>query len=215
MHLYDTALFQALDLSVDNVDLLKYDLKYAEHLATYINSTKAAGIKVLPVGGYLERRAIYQRSGHFASGASDRDIHLGIDIWAPAGTAVPAIAHGSIHSYADNRGLGNYGPTIIVHHPELGIYSLYGHLSRESLGGLSVGQHIDRGQIIAQLGTAAVNGDYPPHLHLQIIKDVGKWHGDYPGVSSAADLAYYKDNCPDPLSYIMLYNSQLGDDYET
>jgi murein DD-endopeptidase MepM/ murein hydrolase activator NlpD len=202
MYLYDQTLFQPLDLSVDNQDLSHYDLTKSSELARYIDSTKPATGNALLVGGYLEQRAIYQRSPHFTESSSVRNIHLGLDIWAAAGSDVPAIADGTIHSYADNKGLGNYGPTIIIHHHDLKIYSLYGHLSRASLDNLSVGESVTRGQIIGTLGDASVNGDYPPHLHLQIMRDLGKWSGDYPGVTSLDDLAYYEANCPDPMGYL-------------
>ena len=42
------------------------------------------------------------------------------------------------------------------------------------------------------------NGDYPPHLHFQIILDIENFYGDYPGVCSENDLKYYSQNCPDP-----------------
>ena len=43
-----------------------------------------------------------------------------------------------------------------------------------------------------------VNGDYPPHLHFQIINDLQGNFGDYLGVCSANELDFYKENCPDP-----------------
>jgi hypothetical protein len=35
-------------------------------------------------------------------------------------------------------------------------------------------------------------------LHFQIINDMQGKKGDYPGVSSKKELAFYKKNCPDP-----------------
>ena len=63
---------------------------------------------------------------------------------------------------------------------------------------LKVGQTFNRGESIATLGDASVNGDYPPHLHFQIIKDMQGLKGDYPGVCSRLDLNFYLSNCPDP-----------------
>jgi murein DD-endopeptidase MepM/ murein hydrolase activator NlpD len=68
----------------------------------------------------------------------------------------------------------------------------------ESLSNLEVGQKITKGQQIATLGTAEVNGDYPPHLHFQIIRDIGDYLGDYPGVCNKLELGYFMQNCPDP-----------------
>ena len=51
---------------------------------------------------------------------------------------------------------------------------------------------------MATLGDATINGDYAPHLHFQIIKDIAENTGDYPGVCSKNKRNYYLDNCPDP-----------------
>jgi hypothetical protein len=54
------------------------------------------------------------------------------------------------------------------------------------------------------LGDTSVNGDYPPHLHFQIIKDIQGYQGDYPGVSSKKDLDFYRNNCPNPNTLLKL-----------
>ena len=77
-------------------------------------------------------------------------------------------------------------------------YTLYGHLSLETLQDKRTGDRVEKGQQIATLGTADVNGKYPPHLHFQIIKDIKNYEGDYPGVCNKIDLEFYKMNCPDP-----------------
>ena len=77
-------------------------------------------------------------------------------------------------------------------------YTLYGHLSVKSLEGKQVGQKVEKGDLIATLGKAEVNGDYPPHLHFQIIKDLQGKTGDYPGVCNIQELEFYTSNCPDP-----------------
>jgi hypothetical protein len=42
------------------------------------------------------------------------------------------------------------------------------------------------------------NGHWPPHLHFQLIIDMGKAKGDYPGVCKYSEREKYLDNCPDP-----------------
>ena len=61
-----------------------------------------------------------------------------------------------------------------------------------------MGQVFRAGAIIATLGDASVNGDYPPHLHFQIIRDIQGFEGDYPGVCSKNELDFYLENCPNP-----------------
>ena len=107
-----------------------------------------------------------------------------------------------IHSFQDNPGPGNYGPTLILYHPEENIYSLYGHVSGEDIERLEVGASIAAGQVLCHLGKPAENGGWPPHLHFQLIRDMQGFHGDYPGVCSQRDLLFYANNFPDPASFL-------------
>jgi murein DD-endopeptidase MepM/ murein hydrolase activator NlpD len=191
-----------IDLSPANYSLTNVDLTSSLEMERYINNYLLENNKKVAYGGYLEKRAIYQRSTHFnqQNAETERNIHLGVDLWVEAGTEVLAVFDGEIHSFQDNTNFGDYGPTIILRHQVDGItfHTLYGHLSRESLKDLKVGQPVKKGEVIARLGDAAVNGDYAPHLHFQVIKDIGVFKGDYPGVCSKQDVAFYSKNCPDP-----------------
>ena len=94
----------------------------------------------LHIGGYGEDRAIYDTPIFNPAGEEPRTIHLGLDIFAPAGRAVYAPLAGKVHSFQVNDNAKDYGPTIILEHalaPGLTIWSLYGHLSAESLDGLA------------------------------------------------------------------------------
>jgi murein DD-endopeptidase MepM/ murein hydrolase activator NlpD len=199
---------EKLDLSATNTEIQELDLSDCQIFSVYVfNQIEKLGVDFL-WGGYLEKRTIYSRSEVFKNELNpERNIHLGIDLWCKAGTSVFAALDGKIHSFADNRGWGDYGPTIILKH-ELGettFHTLYGHLSRESLSGLEIGQEVIKGQEIAQLGRAEVNGDYPPHLHFQIIIDLQGKNGDYPGVCTSHEIDFYKHNCPDPNLLLKLY----------
>lgn len=195
-----------LNLSQDIPELSDPELKSTEGLHHYIfGKIKAAGAEAA-IGGYAEKRNLYRRSSVFEAKNDFRNIHLGIDIWMPAGTEVCAVLPGRIHSFADNNSFGDYGPTIILHHQvgNIEFYTLYGHLSRQSLSGLKTGQIIVGGQVIGSLGTADENVGWPPHLHFQVIKNMQGYHGDYPGVCSEEDSEFYLDNCPDPIKSLRL-----------
>ncbi|MFK7799178.1 MAG: peptidoglycan DD-metalloendopeptidase family protein [Aureispira sp.] len=205
---YSISDYLAIDLSTSAPDLEHLDLTDAAAMEKYIELyCQEQGAKVA-YGGYLEHRNLYKHSTHFNQQevSTARNIHLGIDLWVAAGTAVIAPLRGTVHSFQDNKGLGNYGPTIILEHRIKGVmfYSLYGHLSRESLEGLAVGQIIENGQKFAVLGTAEVNGNYAPHLHFQLILDLEGKQGDYPGVCSQQDVAFYQQNCPNPTLLLSL-----------
>jgi murein DD-endopeptidase MepM/ murein hydrolase activator NlpD len=153
------------------------------------------------IGGYLENRVIYRRSPHFDDTVEARSLHLGVDVWVPAGTPVAAPLAGVVHSLADNNNFGDYGPTIILQHELEGttFFSLYGHLTRTDLAGLAAGQVVAAGQVIAHVGPHPENGDWPPHLHFQLIADMqGRW-GDFPGVAAPSERGYWAALCPDPM----------------
>lgn len=152
------------------------------------------------IGGYMEHRTIYTRSVLFDTADEPRRLHLGVDIWGVAGIPVYSPLPGEIHSFADNDHFGDYGPTIILKHKLNGLtlYSLYGHLSRGSLVGLAMGQNIECNQQIATLGIPDENGGWPPHLHFQLMLDIGDAKGDYPGVGKFSEKEKYSKNIPDP-----------------
>ncbi|WP_282031541.1 peptidoglycan DD-metalloendopeptidase family protein [Winogradskyella eximia] len=201
--------YSPLDLSIHNSNLKAINVSSSDDLETFIwDYMKTKNAKVV-YGGYLEHRGIYQRSDYFnqSNPETERNIHLGLDIWMEANTPIYAPLAGTIHSFKNNTNHGDYGPTIILKHHIEGVefYTLYGHLSLASIQDLEVGVEVKKGEYIATLGTAEVNGDYPPHLHFQIIKDIQEYKGDYPGVSNQLDLAFYKENCPDPNLLLKLY----------
>jgi len=152
------------------------------------------------IGGYMEHRTIYAFSSHFDTDDEPRRLHLGVDIWSDAGTPVYAPLDGIVHSYQDNNTIGDYGPTIILQHnlDGLTLYSLYGHLSRKSLKGLSKGMPVSKNNQIATLGNADENGHWPPHLHFQLMFDMEGKQGDYPGVAKFSEKEIWQKNIPDP-----------------
>ena len=186
----------ALDLSAANSELTASIYGEITAFCDYI-SAKLAG--KIGYGGYLEHRVVYESHENFATDAADfRNIHLGMDFWTKAGTAVFAPLDGVVHSFQVNPGSGNYGPTIILFHPKEQIYSLYGHLASEDLRKLKVGDEVAAGQLLCHLGEPEENGGWPPHLHFQLIRDMQGMQGDYPGVCSQRDVAFYAQNCPNP-----------------
>lgn len=190
-----------LDLSESNDELNNIDVGCTNALGEYINKHIAKNDAKVAFGGYLEKRNIYKRSNHFNSQSQDeRDIHLGIDLWIEAETPIFTPFNAVVHSFKNNTNYGDYGPTIILKHNinDVVFYTLYGHLSLKSIENLKVGQIFKKGEQLATLGDDSVNGNYPAHLHFQIIKDLQGNFGDYPGVSSVKDLEFYKTNCPDP-----------------
>jgi murein DD-endopeptidase MepM/ murein hydrolase activator NlpD len=188
-----------LDLSISNPTI--HHLATAEDYGIFIQKHLDANAGKIAFGGYQEIRNLYQRSTVFkADNSEERNIHIGLDLWINETASVHAALGGTIHSLQNNTALGDYGPTIIIQHQleEYVFYTLYGHLSEESLIGKQVGDTVEKGEQIANLGLPPINGDYAPHLHFQIILDMENKVGDYPGVCSSTRLNHYTTNCPDP-----------------
>ena len=164
-----------------------------------------AAAAIAGVGGYLENRSLYKDTELF-QGDAERCIHVGVDVFMPAGTVIHAPLAGVVQSFANRQVSGDYGPVIILHHELDGFefYTLYGHLSEASLDGLSVGKSFAAGEPVAEIGPRPVNGNWPPHLHFQLIRDMQGFHGDYPGVVRPADLEFFKSNCPDPGALLVM-----------
>ena len=203
IHVFDKTIpfskYVPLDLSIKNEVLNAINISSSTTLGNFVNTHIQNHHGLIGFGGYNETRNIYQRSTHFNKMEPDneRNIHLGVDLWAPAGTVVYTPLNGIVHSFKNNTHYGDYGPTIILKHiiQNHTFYTLYGHLSLKSISSLKVGMAFKQGDLLGDLGKPDVNGDYPPHLHFQIIKDIQEFKGDYPGVSSKKHLDFYLKNC--------------------
>lgn len=152
-------------------------------------------------GGYGEDRGVYSQVLFAPEGVEPRTVHLGYDIFALAGAEVFTPLNARVHSSRINEVEGDYGPTIILEHdagPGAKFHTLYGHLSRDSIKGLKPGAAFMAGERIAHLGTRRENGGWSPHLHFQVILDIGDWKGDYPGVAKRSETGHWLSICPDP-----------------
>jgi murein DD-endopeptidase MepM/ murein hydrolase activator NlpD len=105
-----------------------------------------------------------------------------------------------VHSYAFNKNFGDYGATLILLHQldTVTFYTLYGHLSLDDIARVTEFQYVIRGQVIGHFGKPEENGNWPPHLHFQVIRDMETYKGDYPGVCKFSEQKKYLANCPDP-----------------
>jgi len=196
-----------LDLSVGSLDLGNnsnfIDIQPFTRTIDQLLAEAEAGFGV---GGYGECRPVYTTDAYLQTGNQGprwRTCHLGLDVWGPAYTPVRAPLAGVVHSFQNNTADRDYGPAIILEHRQdnCTFYTLYGHLSAESLEGLQVGQTIGRGQAFAAFGAPPVNGNWPPHLHFQVILDLYGQAGDFPGVAFPEEAPLWLSNCPDPYPF--------------
>ena len=197
-----------LDLSVSSPLLDSDPAKNEEsHLTPRIKAAIAEADAQVGIGRYDEARYFYTAPA-FATGDKVTDeyrtIHLGIDLFAPAGTPV----------YAPLEGKSMPSPITTLHRitvqslfwstraksipGDSTFYTLYGHLSRESLNGIKLGQRIKKGERLAAMGESEANGGWSPHLHFQVITDLLGLGTDFPGVARPSQRKVWLSLCPDP-----------------
>ena len=194
-----------LDLSVGSL-LFGADVGIDDVAATtakIFGQMQRAGVEV-GIGRYDEARLLYN-SELFHAQAEEmpehRTVHLGIDVFKSSDSPVYAPLEGKVHSFANNEASLDYGPTIILEHrtdQDVVFYTLYGHLSRDSLNGLEVGMQVDKGHRIGRIGEPGSNGGWTPHLHFQIILDMLGEQGTFPGVARPSQRNIWLSLCPDP-----------------
>ena len=94
-----------------------------------------------------------------ARGRMWRGTHTGLDISAPTGTDIRAVADGTVISA---RWEGSYGNMVKIDHGN-GIETWYAHASRMFV---RAGQHITAGDVIAAVGSTG--NSTGPHLHFEV-----------------------------------------------
>lgn len=190
-----------LDLSPYNADL-PVGRDCSDALAGLVASAMSAAKQPVAIGRYDEVRLIYTNDAFAGSCPNDerRTIHLGMDLFVQPQTPVHAPLDGVVHAFADRADAQDYGPTIVLRHEvdELVFYTLYGHLGRESLHDIQLGQLVKSGQPFATVGTQDENGGWHPHLHLQVITDLLDLDDAFPGVCRASQRDVWTSICPDP-----------------
>jgi len=199
-HSYDMKDFCNIQLNVDYPFLDLEKIQTYEGLEEYISGELKKNQAKVGIGGYLEKRVLYQQSTNFKNSSDNRNIHLGLDWWSDAGTKVYAPLDAKVHSFKYNEPHLDYGATIILQHEMDGLffYTLYGHLTLASLNELTVGMTIEKGTPFTAMGERHENGGWVPHLHFQIIKDMMGKEGDFLGVASESMLSQFSQNSPDP-----------------
>ncbi|NPV69990.1 MAG: peptidoglycan DD-metalloendopeptidase family protein [Firmicutes bacterium] len=110
---------------------------------------------IWPTLGAVTSRFGFRRSPITRS----RDFHEGLDIGAPYGAPVAAAGDGVVVYAGWHGGLGR---TIIIDHG-YGMRTWYGHCLRLAA---KVGQKVERGQVIGQVGSSGSSTG--PHLHFQL-----------------------------------------------
>ena len=174
-------------------------------LSALIDATMRAAGTSFGFGRWAEPRELYT-SEYFAGDGEEepRTVHMGIDLFCAAGTPVMAPLDGMVAILANNRSELDYGPLLVLEHSSGGgdcFYTLYGHLSLNTLERLTAGQQVFAGERIAAVGEPPTNGNWPPHLHFQIITDLLGLGKDFPGVARQSEQDYWLGLSPSPANF--------------
>ena len=164
------------------------------------------GDAAVGVGRYNEARLLYTAEAFKTEGETGpewRTLHLGLDLFEAAGTPVYAPLDGTVYSAQIRPDPLDYGGCVILRHTvsdergDLTFYSLYGHLRRDSVAKLKVGETVAGGDVFAELGDVQENGGWPPHLHLQLITDDLGLKDHFPGVALPSQRDTWLSLSPD------------------
>lgn len=182
-----------------------------------LDSWRSAHPNEIPAGGYLEPRPIYGHPDFTLpgnDGPESRTVHLGLDVWLPEGTPVLAPFPGKVVLVANDDAPNGYGGLTILEHSwgNAAFYTLYGHLDPNVSQVLPLGGIVEKGDKIGVLGGDNVNGNWPPHLHFQILLSLLGHTKDFPGVARHREIGIWADLCPDPNLFLQCGALQRGPD---
>ena len=154
------------------------------------------------LGAWGEQRAVYGAPA-FVSRLVDgarRDVHLGLDLFAPAGTTLHTPLDATILSVADCNRPQDYGGVLLLQHELDGarFRTLWGHLAPASISRWTPGDVVRAGTAIARLGHNGENGGWVPHVHLQVVCSGEDDPEGIVGVGESGLRAVWEALYPDP-----------------
>ncbi|MEM9777092.1 MAG: aminotransferase class III-fold pyridoxal phosphate-dependent enzyme, partial [Chloroflexota bacterium] len=130
-----------------------------------------------------------------------RAVHVAIDIFAEAKWPIHAPLDCKVHWVCYRPDDEDYGHLLILEHQTdegVPFWTLYGHLGEETLELCKMGQTVKAGDQVGTLGRPDENGNWPPHLHFQLITDLLHFGDEFPGVGLNSQLAVWQSLSPDP-----------------
>jgi 4-aminobutyrate aminotransferase-like enzyme/Ser/Thr protein kinase RdoA (MazF antagonist) len=168
------------------------------------------------LGYYGEPRLVYTGQAFRRGGRkidNRRTVHLGIDVFAAAGTPVHAPIEATVVFTGARAAYLDYGGVVILRHETpsgAAFFTLYGHLAPGSLAGLRAGQRLEKGERFAALGDVSENGGWNPHLHFQLALTTAGFGDDWPGAADPDELFLLKEIFPNPAALLNLADERTA-----
>lgn len=156
-------------------------------------------------GSYMEDRSFLWRGSYLEE--SGTFIHLGVDLSVPRDTSVAIDFDAEVvlvdYDYPE---IGGWGKRVVVRHKTKDIYLIYAHLDRDIH--VKAGDNLSKSQVFAKVGHAPYNGNWWPHLHVQVLtkaaydKAMEEDFLELDGYGLAEDMDLLKKDFPDPMGFI-------------
>ncbi|WP_048601354.1 murein hydrolase activator EnvC family protein [Rubeoparvulum massiliense] len=158
---------QEAELGIMKEEFEQDSLAIAQQIAANQKKIKEIKVKEYWSGGALawpvpDSHRITSRFGMRSDPFTGKQAgHSGLDIGAPSGTTIVAAESGVVTVSGYVRGFGN---TVMIEHGN-GLKTLYGHIRNGGLK-VEVGQEVERGQKIAEVGSTGRSTG--PHCHFTV-----------------------------------------------
>ena len=186
----------SFEARTDGIHIVRVQPELMEGGTLAVTITTAAGL-TFPVEG-KNSRSIGSVFGDPRDGGARS--HEGIDIFAPRGTPVVAVADGVI----TNVGNTNIGGRVVWQYDnDRDVTYYYAHLTEQHV---RVGQRIAAGTIVGTVGNTGNARTTPPHLHFAVYK---------PGRVAINPVPFIFDAPGDPVAPVLVDLRRLGDWTET
>ncbi len=119
--------------------------------------------------------------------------HEGIDIMAPEGTPIHAVAGGTVVQGFQN----SLGGNVVRIQGDDGRFYYYAHMTPGSTDHLRVGQRVAAGQVIGGVGHTGDAAGTPNHLHFQV-RENGQWINPFAFLQPLPDIGGMNGATPLP-----------------
>ncbi len=163
-------------------------------------------------GHYAEDRDVYRGE---AFEGEQRTVHLGLDLFQPAGSEVFAPYDGIVEAVEARPAAGDYGHVVILRHVTadgVPFWTLYGHLGASALDEVAPGDAVTAGQRIGVLGEETDNGAWAPHVHVQVLTDLCGMGSEVYGVAPRDETTLWRSICPNPNHMVGIPPAGVGSD---
>lgn len=191
-----------LGRSTDAIAIASADKRPDEAQAIWARLAAQHGIE-LGIGPWGEERSIYSTPAFVSlfDKTARRTVHIGLDLFVAPDSVLRAPLDAIVKDIYVSEEPLDYGCAVLLQHepePGLRFFSLWGHLASKTVKKVKTGDRIAAGEVFAWIGDTHENGNWLPHLHLQLISYEPAGAAEIIGVGESAYRDVWADLFPDP-----------------